>query len=664
MDKIRKISVCIATTNRKELLEKCLTSLTNQTVPIYEVVLVDNSTNSTNISTYNKFKNLLNIKYFIEKKHGVANARNCLIKNATGDIIAFIDDDAFAPIDWVEKIIYYHNKYHDCAVIVGESKSLSKNRYIEFYTTLLHKTLFKKNIIDDEILITDTKNTSVKKDILDYYQIDFDNVFLTNGEDVDFAYRFLLKKQKIKYEKKITVYYNERDNLIDFLKQRFLRYEGIVAHMKWSQYGFAINNKKKDEGTKKTYKSIRKNTFNKLLKKENYTNKISLIIINFIVLSIEKTRMFWYENTNKLIINYFKFLVNRLFFEKIYYFFWLLFNRFYKNKIVFVVLFKLDWANIEGILPYIKNYSIYPGSSDVKKFLDNNHIKYSDFIGFPTYVVSAQYLTQKFRLLQFKDDLFSALKIKQIKQIHIYHGIVNKNIGYSYKYNSFYDLLLTPGNYQRKKIIESGIEKSKIKVVGYSKLDKYLFENEKINNINKKQLTILYAPTWGNISTINLMVEKLVELNSKYNLIVKPHTLTEYYMIALLKKLNIWVYNDPNISNLFNTFDIMITDSSSTMFEGLVTKKPIILLDMRRWITKGPFPNSEDGPETVFRDVFLRVDKIEDLDNMIEYAINNININKNNPKVNYVLQQLFDLKKIPAGERTANEIYKFMKKNG
>ncbi len=663
MKKYSNVSIYISSKIQLKLLEKIFIFLAKQSKYPFEIILIDKKIIQAKINIIKKFEKILSIKYFTDKNISDKNEINSAINKSLGDIFTYINDDVFIPADWIQKILYFHNRYSKYAAIVGQVKSISSKSKFSIFIDLLNKsyinqTLFKKY----NLLTLPSENVSIKNDVLNYYQFSRLAYPQTKIEHIEIGCRLLLKKQKIRYEPKIILFRNTKNVFFSFVKVSFFVFKIFYAHKAWEKFDIFSENDIKKLSYKK-FKINKKILYKNLIKNMLPKNKLIYKWIYKLNTLIEKLGFLWRKRSNKIFSDFAGF-VKKNFYSFFYSKLWLLFNRFYKNKIVFVVLFKLDWANIEGILPYIKNYSIYPGSSDVKKFLDNNHIKYSDFIGFPTYVVSAQYLTQKFRLLQFKDDLFSALKIKQIKQIHIYHGIVNKNIGYSYKYNSFYDLLLTPGNYQRKKIIESGIEKSKIKVVGYSKLDKYLFENEKINNINKKQLTILYAPTWGNISTINLMVEKLVELNSKYNLIVKPHTLTEYYMIALLKKLNIWVYNDPNISNLFNTFDIMITDSSSTMFEGLVTKKPIILLDMRRWITKGPSPNSEDGPETVFRDVFLRVDKIEDLDNMIEYAINNININKNNPKVNYVLQQLFDLKKIPAGERTANEIYKFMKKNG
>jgi glycosyltransferase involved in cell wall biosynthesis len=93
----KKVSVIIPTLNRINLLKRALTSVINQTHKNLEILVIDdspdkeiNKKNKDMIEdlTDNRIKFILN-----ENKHGGAGARNHGLKLATGELIAFLDDD-------------------------------------------------------------------------------------------------------------------------------------------------------------------------------------------------------------------------------------------------------------------------------------------------------------------------------------------------------------------------------------------------------------------------------------------------------------------------------------------------------------------------------------------------------------------------------------------
>src|SRR5215213_10093992 len=92
------ISVVIITRNRSKDLLQCLGSLIAQSLEIKELVIVDNaSSDDTKERVYFFLKNTsLQIKYVEEKKIGQPYARNTGIRQASGDWIAYIDDDCVA----------------------------------------------------------------------------------------------------------------------------------------------------------------------------------------------------------------------------------------------------------------------------------------------------------------------------------------------------------------------------------------------------------------------------------------------------------------------------------------------------------------------------------------------------------------------------------------
>lgn len=104
MEKRLSISAAIITFNRAEWLKDALTSLTKQTRQPDEVVVVDNGSKDHTKDVVLSFRDRLNIKYVYEPVRGIPHARNTAIKNATGDIIASIDDDCVADENWLKQI--------------------------------------------------------------------------------------------------------------------------------------------------------------------------------------------------------------------------------------------------------------------------------------------------------------------------------------------------------------------------------------------------------------------------------------------------------------------------------------------------------------------------------------------------------------------------------
>jgi glycosyltransferase involved in cell wall biosynthesis len=103
------VSVVVCTYNRKKILDDCLNSLTRQSCPDskFEVLVVDNgSTDYTNLLVQSKYRQFQNIHYLHEPVIGLSQARNTGWRQARGQYVAFIDDDAQADMDWVESIIH------------------------------------------------------------------------------------------------------------------------------------------------------------------------------------------------------------------------------------------------------------------------------------------------------------------------------------------------------------------------------------------------------------------------------------------------------------------------------------------------------------------------------------------------------------------------------
>lgn len=90
-----KISVIIPTHNRADMLPRAVKSVQNQSMPVNEIIVVsDGSTDKTDDVVRNMQKTDSRIKLIsYYPGHNGNYARNKGIENATGDYIAFLDDD-------------------------------------------------------------------------------------------------------------------------------------------------------------------------------------------------------------------------------------------------------------------------------------------------------------------------------------------------------------------------------------------------------------------------------------------------------------------------------------------------------------------------------------------------------------------------------------------
>lgn len=116
------ISVVICTYNRSTLLNSCLLSLTEQAADMnsFEVLVIDNnSTDDTHDVATEFVNNHSNFRLFFEPCQGLSHARNRGWKEAHGQYVAYIDDDAVAYPDWISSIAAFIARHPDSGIFGG-----------------------------------------------------------------------------------------------------------------------------------------------------------------------------------------------------------------------------------------------------------------------------------------------------------------------------------------------------------------------------------------------------------------------------------------------------------------------------------------------------------------------------------------------------------------
>jgi GT2 family glycosyltransferase len=108
------IAVVVINWNSGAYLHKCLQSLKNQTLKPARIIVVDNA--STDESLEGLEEKFLNYEFIkLETNTGFAFANNFAVEKADDcDWIAFLNPDAFASPDWLEKLSKAVEKYPEC----------------------------------------------------------------------------------------------------------------------------------------------------------------------------------------------------------------------------------------------------------------------------------------------------------------------------------------------------------------------------------------------------------------------------------------------------------------------------------------------------------------------------------------------------------------------
>lgn len=123
--KLPDISIVICTYNRDKFIGNALHSLTNQTLENdrFEIIVVNNNcTDSTDRIVKKFLKDFpeLNTNYVFQTKKGLSAARNKGIEVAQSNIIAYMDDDGEADINYLEVVVDHLNTHPEIGGVGGK----------------------------------------------------------------------------------------------------------------------------------------------------------------------------------------------------------------------------------------------------------------------------------------------------------------------------------------------------------------------------------------------------------------------------------------------------------------------------------------------------------------------------------------------------------------
>lgn len=101
-----KVSIIVPVYKVEQYLEPCVNSIINQTYSNLEIILVDDGSPDTCPKLCEKLRDRdKRIKVIHKKNGGLSDARNCGLKDCTGEYVLYVDSDDIIDSDLVEKLV-------------------------------------------------------------------------------------------------------------------------------------------------------------------------------------------------------------------------------------------------------------------------------------------------------------------------------------------------------------------------------------------------------------------------------------------------------------------------------------------------------------------------------------------------------------------------------
>lgn len=99
-----QLSIIIAVYERQDELTELLTSLTKQTNPNFEIIIVDDGSKNRLDTVCSRFQDQLDIKYYYKSNSGPGKSRNYGMEKANGNYFIFLDSDTIIPSGYIQSI--------------------------------------------------------------------------------------------------------------------------------------------------------------------------------------------------------------------------------------------------------------------------------------------------------------------------------------------------------------------------------------------------------------------------------------------------------------------------------------------------------------------------------------------------------------------------------
>ncbi|MGB8191030.1 MAG: glycosyltransferase [Chitinophagaceae bacterium] len=236
-------TIAICTRNRTDDLKRCLEALLKLPDDGQDILVVDNSPSTD--ETKQLVASYPSVNYVLEKRPGLDFARNTALKEARGEVVAFIDDDAVPDANWLRALLKNFNSTQVmCVTGMTMPLELETDGQEAFENYSPFGKGFRRRIFSSEThnplatgQIGAGANMAFRKSVLQAVG-KFDEALdagtpTESGGDHEFFARVLLAGYHIIYEPEALNWHRHRRSMRDTIK--VIRGYGIGVYAYWTR---------------------------------------------------------------------------------------------------------------------------------------------------------------------------------------------------------------------------------------------------------------------------------------------------------------------------------------------------------------------------------------------------------------------------------------------
>lgn len=625
------VSIIIPVFNTEEFIDRCLTSVTEQTYKHLEIILINDGSDTSckqRLEDWVKKDGRLKL-YHLKTRHGVGYARNFGLKQATGTYIYFLDSDDYIAPNTIQLLI--ENIGH-LDIISGKKQQTHLDpNLIEQELNIQYFNENKFALLNNSSVL----NRLIKRSLIERHQLKFiesverysDLTFMIpaflNTTVVAYIENALyFKRRRVNPQKNpalmqtgmddrindfYKIYYYIKEHFehetraIAFIEYRFIRIykQAVVRYFRKNENVNSIFHLLVDLAKTISRGSLNRTSF--LIRRElRCLKKDDLRAFKRLNLWHHRLRKLKHavKNRRRLYIQFYRTFFLRLPIDERTVIFESFLGKSYSDSPKYIY---------EKMLEQDLNYK-YVWSVDERKDIPGDPIQVKRFsLRYFYYMAIAKYWVSNARLPRF------LYKRDEHIYLQTWHGTPLKRLAADmeevhmpgtntekYKRNFIrearrWDYLISPNTYSTEIFKRAFHFENTMLAYGYPRND-ILYEknNDKAINGLKKTLNlpenkkiILYAPTWRDDEfyevgkykfSLKLNLDKLQsQLGDDYIILLRMH-----YLIA--SKLDISAYDHfvydfshyDDIAELYLVSDILITDYSSVFFDFANLRRPIL----------------------------------------------------------------------------------------
>ena len=208
------ISVVVCSYNGSSTIDDCMRGLMKVNYSNFEVIVVNDGSTDNLADIVRKYP----FRLISTVNRGLSNARNTGMMQATGDIVVYLDDDAYPDPDWLNYLAYAFLHSHHAA-IGGPNLLPAEDGAIATCVASSPGGPAHVLLTDEIAEHIPGCNFAVRKNALQKIG-GFDPVFRSAGDDVDVCWKLQAEGYTIGFHHAALVWHHRRNSIAAYWKQQ------------------------------------------------------------------------------------------------------------------------------------------------------------------------------------------------------------------------------------------------------------------------------------------------------------------------------------------------------------------------------------------------------------------------------------------------------------